>query len=568
MMQGDAHSGAEDLAEAKVVRLLHGLHRLQVQKYSEGMIRLPEEKRGLIGHKEDVIDLQGVEIDVKPGGFINALCLPGDFIRLEVPRSLQAGFLPGAGSDDFDAPILPLLRCVGVDSTIRIMTALMCERKVIFVSENVARLSTCVRAASSLLAQGQLTWRYNLVQILPPHLLSCLSAKEPYIIGLMDDALNHVELFKSLTDVLCIHVDKNQFKTIGMANPLLAIPDVLAKSNKETVVHILYKDMQQILKAEARTWGASEDVVEAAEPTVKKRKGKKAEEVEIDMAALFHRVMRGDALGDKKSNDLESVESSLLSEREYDRLDGASGHLPRNSEVRRLDAAAMNTFDVCENIRGEESLRAALAFFFLVVHGDVGCLLSQSSNRAFFLDRKKYLLRHIKEGTNESSPLFALYKHFSGSAMLEHHLSQRIEEFQNGNSLLMPRHRSLFSLCEKHLRVKKLEFSFTEIRNVVSQTSLHSPLHVQVEKAELARARALALTSVQPYDGDVSQALTSLLQDCHECDCILPQVMAVIWSRLEDRKSNSWRHPLLGLHLLKSLLIQGVSFVCRSPSLL
>jgi len=49
------------------------------------------------------------------------------------------------------------------------------------------------------------------------------------------------------------------------------------------------------------------------------------------------------------------------------------------------------------------------------------------------------------------------------------------------------------------------------------------------------------------------------MQDCHQCDIALPQAMAVVWSRLDDRKSSGWKHPLLGLHLLKNLLLHGVS---------
>jgi hypothetical protein len=118
----------------------------------------------------------------------------------------------------------------------------------------------------------------------------------------------------------------------------------------------------------------------------------------------------------------------------------------------------------------------------------------------------------------------------------------------------------LFLLCEKHLRVKKLEFNYNEIRKVVSQTVLHSPRHALVEKSELARARALTLTSAQPFEGSVSQALSSLMQDSHECDCTLPQVMGVVWSRLDERKPSAWQSPLLALNLLRNLLLHGVSF--------
>lgn len=557
MIQGESHNQAsinDDLAGEKATRMLHGFHRLHVQKYSETVVKLQsKEDRNFLD--DDVITLPGVECVVRTGAYIQDRWLPGDFVKLEVPASLHAGFRVGASPADFDAPILPLLRCLGSGNMIRIISALMCERRVILVSESVPRVSSCVRAASALLAQGQLTWRYNMVQVLPPHLLSCLSEKEPYVIGLLDEFMRDVELLKSLSEVLCVHLDKNQIKTFGMHNPSVQIPDILTKSGTETVAHILHNDMQQILKAEARIWGAIEEGGETVDAAPKKRKnGKKREKVEVDMFALFNKVMRGDSLVD--DNEIESTDSSLQSDGDLARLDDTCGHVPRSQ---RVDPAAMNIFDICDNARGEEGLRAALTFFFLVTHGDLGAMLSQNPNGSFVLDRKKYLLHKINGGDKESTPLFSLYKQFSASAMLEHHLSQRIEEFERGKSLSMPRHRSLFLLCEKYLRVKKLEFNYNEIRKVVSQTILHGPRHALVEKSELARARALILTSTQPFEGNVSQALSSLMQDSHECDCTLPQVMAVVWSRLDERKPSSWRNPLLALNLLRNLLLNGVS---------
>lgn len=408
------------------------------------------------------------------------------------------------------------------------------------------------------------------MNVLPPHLLSLLAEPEPYVVGLMDNFMKDIELLRKLSNVLCVHLDKNQFKTFGMKNPSAMIPDILTKSGKETVAHILYNDMQQVLKAESRVWAEGKEEVKTKETsakdaglsseamTQKKKKTKaKIPEIETDMPALFGRVMRGDDLLPDAA-EYESFE--LLSGEEasdHARLDEASGHVPRKGEkFSAWDLSSISTFDVCENVRGEEGLRAALSFFFLVTHGDIGAILSEGPN-GFLLDRKKYLLHKKKQGNKETGPLFALYKTFSGTSMLEHHLSQRLEEFERGKSLQMPRHRVLFSLCEKHLRVKKLEFSYANIRTVVSKTTVHSPLHALVERSEIARARALTLTSAQPFEGNVSHALSSLMQDCHQSDSSLPQCMAVVWSRLEDKKNASWKHCLLGLHLLKNLLLHG-----------
>jgi len=556
MMQADAlttFQGYEDVARDKAMRLLHSIHRQQTNIFHTTMTKLQNKETSDLG--DDDMTVGAVEFDLNPTGFIQDRILPGDYLQMQIPPSLQGGFRMGAGPDDYDVPIIPLLRTLGAGNTVRVVAGLMCERRMIFVSSDVGKLSSCVRALSALLAQGLLMWRYNMVPILPPHLFDLLIDPNPFIFGLLEDYLSDICQLDSLKEVLCVHLDKNQFKTFGKRKPSWFIPDVLSKSSKETLAHILYNDFQQILKAETRIWAEgkkTDDKTEKSSPQndaiAKKKKLKNKQEVDTDVASLFGRVMRGESLtapipeksASEKSDDF-SVVYSVASDRH---------------STRHVDPSVA-TFEVCQNERGEEGLRAALTFFFLVTHGDLSVILSRSPDGTFLLDRKKYIMQKRRQGSKERSPLLELYKIFSGSAMLEYHLAQRIEEHNRGRSLLMPRHRPLFSLCEKHLRLKKVEFSYENIRQVVSKTSEHSPLHAHVRRSELARFRALALTSDQQFEGNVSQALSSLMQNCHQCDSSLPQTVAVIWIRLGDRSQSGWKHPLLGLHLLKNLLLHG-----------
>jgi hypothetical protein len=578
ILQGDAFAKAgnmDDGGRFKAMRMLHGLHRRLAAKLAETTFLLSRAGRdGPPVNPDELEDtfltLPAVEYDIKAGGFIPDRTLPGDFLKFHVPQSLQAAFQISSCPDDIDAPVLPLLRSLGAENTMRLISAMLCEQKIILVSAYVGHLSACVRGASSLLAQGHLVWQHNQVPVLPPHMLSCLSVKRPYLVGLLDDYVENLESLRTLTDVLCIHLDKNLIRTFGMANPAKLIPDIMSKDSQKSGSGVLFNDMEQILKAEKRIWGEfeakpiekEEKAVSAVPPdpkVVKKKKGKaELGKIETDIAYLFGKVMRGDVLGD---DDDFTVESSIFDEgNEHSRVDKTSGHLPRAIEHVDRERDTLTTFDICENERGEEGLRAALTFFFLVTHGDLGTMLTEH-NGTYLLDRKKYLLTKKKAGNKEESPMFALYRQFSGTAMLEHHLGQRIEEFERGGKPVMPRHRSLFSLCERHLRNKKVEFTFPNIRMLISKTTVHTPLHALVERSEIARARALTLTAAQPFDGNIALALSSLMQDCHQCDRVLPQIMAVVWSRLDDRRSSGWKHPLLGLHLLKNLLLHGVSCV-------
>eukprot|EP00548_Thalassiothrix_antarctica_P002185 CAMPEP_0194133712 /NCGR_PEP_ID=MMETSP0152-20130528/3765_1 /TAXON_ID=1049557 /ORGANISM="Thalassiothrix antarctica, Strain L6-D1" /LENGTH=1309 /DNA_ID=CAMNT_0038829059 /DNA_START=339 /DNA_END=4268 /DNA_ORIENTATION=- len=565
MIQAEALSskiGYEDVARDRAMRVLHNLHKEQVKTFSEAMIKLKKKELDNLG--DDYLVITSLEFDIDPRGFIQDRMLPGDYIRMQIPASLQAGFRVGVAPDDIDVPILPLLRCLGAVNTVLILVAVMCERRLVLVSSDASKLSACVRALSSMLAQGLLMWRYSMVPVLPPHLFDFLMDKKPFIVGILDDFLNDIKELENLKEALCVHLDKNQFKTFAKEKPSSLIPDVLLKTGKETVMHILYNDLQQIIKAEARFWGEDDKVEGGIAPpsppndTMTKRKKPKGKTLvaETDMPGLFSRVMRNEPL-DALDVDYSEQDKTLTVPSEINKNGVSSTKEYTTRHGSNFDQVSISKFDICENERGEEGLRAAITFFFLVTHGDLNSIISRSRDGTFLLDRKKYMLHKKKQGNKERSELFKLYKIFSGSAMLEHHLGQRIEEFNRGRNLLMPRHRSLFSLCEKHLRVKKTEFSYTKIREIVAGTSEHSPLHGHVQKSELARAHALTLTSAEEFDGNVSLSLFSLLKNCHLCDSVLPQTIAVIWERLDDRSQSDWKHPLLGLHLLKNLLLHG-----------
>ena len=74
-----------------------------------------------------------------------------DILSFYLPISLQPSFeclhpreaLP----EDIGSPIIPLLRYVGPSHFIRLLSALLCERRIILISKSITRLSMCVRAA-------------------------------------------------------------------------------------------------------------------------------------------------------------------------------------------------------------------------------------------------------------------------------------------------------------------------------------------------------------------------------------------------------------------------------------
>ena len=182
----------------------------------------------------------------------------------------------------------------------------------------------------------------------------------------------------------------------------------------------------------------------------------------------------------------------------------------------------------------------------------------------FWLDRRKFLLRKKQLGELENSPMFIVLRKFSSSTMFETFVKGRIDDMSvtaRERSSIMPHHIPLFDICAKYLSVNRLEFSLTNVRRIVARTVITCTRHIAVEKSIAVRTRALDLTADTPFDGNVAEALSDLVESCRECNTNLSVVLSVIWHRLGQTKGSMWRHQLLALHLLKNLLLHGVSMM-------
>lgn len=191
-----------------------------------------------------------------------------------------------------------------------------------------------------------------------------------------------------------------------------------------------------------------------------------------------------------------------------------------------------------------------------------GMYLSETLG-TFWLDRRKFLLRKKQLGEKENSPMFIVLRKFSSSVMFEAFVKGRIEDMKmtaRERSSIMPHHIPLFDICCKYLSVNRLEFTITNIRRIVAKTVVSCTRHIAVGKSIAVRARALDLTADTPFNGDIAEALSDLVESCRECNTNLSVVFSVIWHRIGQTKGSMWRHQLLALHLLKNLLLHGVSF--------
>ena len=191
--------------------------------------------------------------------------MQGDVLQFYLPFTLQPGFEclhpREAIPEDIGSPIIPLLRYIGPSHFIRLLSALLCERRIIFISKSITRLSMCVRAASSILAQGMLLWKHILIPVLPPHMLRFLSVKAPYLVGILHQYASRLSKVEELTDALCVNLDSNELKTLSMTNPRGTVPDMLKRVGRKTssdsapnAAECLANDLDEIVKADQTLW--------------------------------------------------------------------------------------------------------------------------------------------------------------------------------------------------------------------------------------------------------------------------------------------------------------------------
>jgi hypothetical protein len=339
----------------------------------------------------------------------NSIQMQNDVVQYDLPLALQPGFdCVGLESlpEDIFSPIMPLLRYVGPGHFVRLLSALLCERRIILISKSITRLSMCVKAAAAVLAQGLLSWKHVLIPVLPPHMIGLLSVKAPYLVGILKQFAPRLSRIHGLTDVLCVNVDANELNTVNMSTPRITVPDMLRKTSgkktEQNAAEMLANDLDEIFQADQKLWQqndkgdpkAKEIVVKpqeqvsdlgvdtpandssnkrrtlldkltkAKENTGVNRAGMSLEERRqgsVDAAVAFGRMIR-DIIGDKTDN-------SIMIDTEAEK---ATPKYSAPSQEVLGDMGCVEASTVAENHGGEEDVRAALTCFFLHMYGDMG----------------------------------------------------------------------------------------------------------------------------------------------------------------------------------------------------
>jgi len=562
-----------------VTAFLHAVFKRHFLLRVQCTTALEKKPMKILGDEYKTLTIHGTEMyhlsfhDEHGGG--GRQFMDKDIISLKLPLSLQPGYDGNNLAYECeveDSPILPLLRSLGAGKTIRVLSAMLCEVRIIFISKYIDTLSSCVTSAMAMLAQGLLVWRHVSIPVLPPHLFRFLSAGAPYIVGVLEKYADRIEQVRGMKDVLSINLDKGDLKIYNMEDPKKKVPDLMetCKASRKQKHYIgtemLARDLNEVLEVDRKLWGvniAAQDVPDAKDIINSNKKrgsltnaasekeigngAKKEKDDFFDAAALFVGTMQGSSFPEGKEPQAETGAKS----------DENLGH--------QIEVASRpitkRPFTACDNEEGEEMIRASLLSFFLELYGDLGMyLLMSKSTGALKVDKKKFLVRKSQMGFTDKTPMWFLLKQFSRSITFERFINGRIEDAErqarNKPHIILD-HVPIFALCQKHLRKTKSTFTTTEIRRVVFTTVEGCPRHRVVENLEVVRNRGLALTSEKPFEGDEVAEIKKLIESCKGCNLSLRQVMAVCWIRIGETRANLWKHNLLGLHLLKTFALHG-----------
>lgn len=82
----------------------------------------------------------------------------------------------------FDVPLAPLLHRLDYQALLMLYVAMLCERRIVFVCQSMATLTSCVHAAVALFQPFE--WSNIFIPVIPTNLLAYCMAPNPYIIGL------------------------------------------------------------------------------------------------------------------------------------------------------------------------------------------------------------------------------------------------------------------------------------------------------------------------------------------------------------------------------------------------
>lgn len=471
---------------------------------------------------------------------------------------------PGAPGSPAFSPMLPILRTLGPSSTLRVLSALLSERRIIFTACNISKLCSNVHAAHSLLSPATLSWQHIFIPVLPSSLLNYVCAPMPYIIGLLSHQVDSISNLP-VGDVLFVDLDSGSLNLSpgASADASTFVPDLLVtsfnpynegivKSNSSDneggsgVAEVLYNDLADVLKTDKklREGGENAGIMGAATIMGGKAKGFMkfvGKAVKADRRLSLGGLSGGDSLAEEDASEGRGT-SGLTDQGKAD--PSAVPSFPSDAEMHYF-----------ENEKGELAMRRSLLGFFIYVMGDPRLYISKKASGDMVYDQAMYVER--RKSCGDGDGLLSCLGHFSESQMFEQFVAGRISILKGDAADATTREKSDLVRCAETLFFKRQHFFMPEIRDVVKEKINDSAAQAVLGSHSSIVSTVLALTSNTTYKGDYEKALASVVQGCREINGSLQVVMKTLWIRIKDSKGLRWKHSYLSLRIMKALLTDG-----------
>lgn len=495
-----------------------------------------EDRRGA----PHIITLQGLEFAdcIEHYGFVDAthFFVPNNLLHIPLVPDMKASY---------SCSILPAMRCLGVVNTMRLLSAMMSECRIVLVSVSPTRLDRVIRAAISILAQGMLNWPHKCIPVLPADLWASLSSSAPYIVGVLSPMAYRLELIDDLGEVVLFNLDENSITAMGDTKLSKLVPDVcrglseamIAKrriplpenvateknmsnlSILNSTSDILAQDLCEILKTDRQT-------MHGTEATAKDMAKKASKAVKSTLQYFW-------GGGEKEEGEGEGADSK------------------KSKNERRMESDYI-FIEGCRNEAGEEATRLAFVSFFLRVLGNIAGYASKKGGSTYAIDKEAFLKERKERGDGQGTPMGGMVSNFSETKMVQQYARLREEHIRD---MAAPIDAPLYWKCMEFLEEKNIDFGVINVRSVARMMLQKSS--VQQMLPSNVRRLTMALTSKRKFEGDVDAAISDLAELSRESASAIYDVMSVIWLRTRNCKGLQWVHGFQAMKVLREVLLHG-----------
>lgn len=123
---------------------------------------------------------------------------------IERPKQFQLPSIPE------NRNLTEYYNAVDASNMMLIFASMLYERRIIFTSKKLTRLSACVQSANDIIYP--MLWQHIFIPVLPMALIDCLLAPMPFLIGVPDEVLKKVHRH-DIGDVVILDADANTVET-------------------------------------------------------------------------------------------------------------------------------------------------------------------------------------------------------------------------------------------------------------------------------------------------------------------------------------------------------------------